>query len=240
MCTLNKDCFGLVFCHLPLKEAVQNMLLSRITASLYNDDGFWHQYCLTRYHIDTKSPQIKKRPGTTSLAVAIEAEEMVRSLWEKRLFPPLRMLPYVFSLHPKKRHECCKHMRNEQKSFAHISTLTSTFWCGMDKEITIVQLCPDIPQLGLLPCPLIACDQFQIGTKVITTDETATNLRRIIKYVSVTTWYLTENGPIKLPIDIDRCAVLTPQLEAVNRPFSNMVGNQLWILVNQTCMQYLP
>lgn len=240
MSTLNKDCFGLIFSHLPLKEAVQNMLLCRATACLYNDNGFWRQYCLSRYHIDTTSREMKKRPGTTPLAIVIEAEEMVQALWSQRLYPPLRMLPYVFSLHPKKREDCLRIMKNNQRAVNHISSLTPTMWCVPDKEIAIVQLCPNIPQLELLLCPLNVCRTFHLGSPSSTIHETATNLRRILKAVTIPTWYLTESGPVQLPIDIDRCITLTPQINVLGDEFSTMVRNQLWILVHQTCMQYLP
>lgn len=159
---------------------------------------------------------------------------------KKRLNPPLRMLPYIFSLQPKKREDCRKQIKDGQKSFLYLSSLTSTFWCCVDKEIAIVQLYPDIPQLSLLPCSEDTCNNFHIGTKVVTTPATVTNLRQVIRYVSVPTWYLTENGPVELPIDIDRCIIITPQLETIGGHFSRMVGDQLWTLVNQTCMQYLP
>ena len=240
MYTLNKDCFGLIFCRLPLKEAVQNMLLCRATACLYNDEGFWRQYCHARYHIDTTSQDTKKRPGTTPLALAIEAEEMVQALWSQRLYPPLRMLPYIFSLHPKKREDCLRMMKNNQRPVNHTSSLTPTMWCVPDKEIATAQLCPNIPQLELLPCPPDVCKTFSLGSTSSTTRETATNLRHILKAVTIPTWYLTENGPVQLPIDIDRCVTLTPQINVLGNEFTTMVRNQLWILVNQTCMQFLP
>lgn len=240
MTTLNRDCIAHVLSYLSLRDAVRCTLMCQATSSLYNDDEFWRRFCITRYHLDPKHPSIRRPPGTNYLGLAIIVETIYMNTIKTRRFLPARTFSILFSIPTKERENTIKEMlAGWIPSNSSCDSLNSVL--AFNKDLGYIRAAiPGNPQLNLEPCSPMDCSFMLLGTaKSMISTSIANNLRKIFRFILVPTVYLTDRGPITLPIDIDRCYYLDPQCQAVGDAFYRMMSIHLWNHIHHICLAHL-